>query len=210
MSEKASDTSLPGRSGGTILVAMPPEAQQSTGISRVLAERSWRTDCVATAGAALRSLARPLGGLIVDSGIGDGATRDVIHAARERRPSMPILVVVDCYDEDAGRRCRELRALACSRGRLVENAAGFTEQCRIWFATTPAGHVEALADSVHLPPTPLLVVRTAVVSCRQKFIAEQLRREPETIASHIKMIRERTGAASLEDLVIPIRMCMMR
>jgi DNA-binding NarL/FixJ family response regulator len=168
----------------------------------------WPVLRAATTQEAIDALNERCGGLIVEIRPRDGSGFDLINAALSLQSHAPVLILTSTLDRDDSNRAQALHADYVCKPLEGSNLRAFLERCR-QAGMLPATLVNNASAQYRLTPKERPVLASALVSSRREAIAKALDLAESTVKTHIASVLRKSGAASLEELVVPIRMVVL-
>jgi DNA-binding NarL/FixJ family response regulator len=195
------------RTPGVILIA-GGDSSSTRDLSTWTTEAGWDVHSATTVEVAQALRGRVRGLIVCSESLGDDDL-DLIIAARKACAGVPLLLLARRYARTIQNRAQKL-GIECARGPIhSSNLRAFLGRCEEAKLKRPWEIVEEMVSAHGLPPAPSTVVVAAVESSALKDISKRLGRSVHTIKSQVDVVRERTGAASLEDVVAPIRRALL-
>jgi DNA-binding NarL/FixJ family response regulator len=196
-------------SPGLILV-VEDESLVARALSHWVLAAGWRVRTVASVQSSRVALNERIDGALVDLGLPDGSGFEVIDAARRRQHDVPILVLTGGGDTASINRAQRMGVEYACKPADAENVRCFLRRCE----TASRRRLDDLVATViarhRLTPAESRIVRAAVECATREALSETLGLSFNTIKTQVHAVLVRTGAASLEELVAPIRRVALR
>jgi DNA-binding NarL/FixJ family response regulator len=189
---------------GAILV-VDDEPNVAAGFSRDVSRAGWRPLVANSVHEASQYLDdKELTGMIVDVYLPDGSGLELIRDVRARKPNLPILVVTGAHSSDIANEAHLVGVEYACKPSIRANVVAFLARCGP--AIDRISKVLAETEALHcLTPAEIRVVGAALENASHARLAAALCLSPHTVKSHVTSILDKTGAATLEEFVIPLR-----
>jgi DNA-binding response OmpR family regulator len=174
-------------------------------VSQWVLAAGWTVHIAETVSSSLSALREPCDGAVVDLELPDGSGFDVIEAARSNQPDLHVLVMTGRFDPESSNRAQEMGIEYACKPARASSVTAFLNRC---WATNPqrvGRQVAELVEKHHLTPAHGRLLRAAVASAARHDLSERLGVSVYTVKAQVHEILARTYAASLEELVSPIR-----
>lgn len=194
---------------GLILV-VEDEPLVARALSRSILAAGWEVRSAASVQSSRVALKERFDGALVNLGLPDGSGFEVIDAARHRQRGVPILVLTGGGDTANINRAQRMGVEYACKPADAENVRCFLRRCE----TARRERLDDLVATViarhGLTPAESRIVHAAVECATREAISEALGVSFNTVKTHVQAVLVRTGAASLEELVAPIRRVALR
>jgi DNA-binding NarL/FixJ family response regulator len=183
-------------------------------VARVFAKwittRGWRVEVRENHSDGLRALSPQLAGAVFDLYLPDGSGFALASRARTLYPSLPILVVTGRGSPATTNEAQALGVEFACKPDLRQNFDAFLNRCAATAASCRTRLVAALAKQHGLTRAEEHLVDLAIESSAHDYLVGALSVTANTVKTQIRSILAKTGAGSLERLVLPIRVGVLR
>jgi DNA-binding NarL/FixJ family response regulator len=170
----------------------------------------WEVRAAASVQSSRVALNERFDGAIVDLGLPDGSGFEVIDAARRRQRDVPIFVLTGGGDTASINRAQRMGVEYACKPADAENVRCFLRRCETASQKRLDDLVAAVIARHGLTPAESRIVRAAVECATREALSETLGLSFNTVKTQVHAVLARTGAASLEELVAPIRRVALR
>jgi two-component system OmpR family response regulator len=189
---------------GAILV-VDDEPNVAEGFTRDVYEAGWRPVVANSLHDAAAYLDEPLTGMIVDVFLPDGSGLTLIREARAKKPRLPILMVTGAHNSEIANEAHLLGVeYACKPG-LRANVVAFLARCAPSAIERVSELLLEIEQRYTLTPAEVRLVGAAIEKSAHDRLARVLCVSANTVKKRVAGVLEKTGAATLEDFVAPLR-----
>jgi DNA-binding response OmpR family regulator len=172
----------------------------------------WDARLAATVRAGLDALSGALDCAIMDLGLPDGSGFEVVDAAREQHPDLPILILTGALDEDSVNRAQRVGVAYVCKPACRETIRHFLARCWTDKRHRLSTVVNDFVATHGLTAAHARLLEAAITeSATRDVLSQALGVKPNTVKTQVTEILARVGrAGALEEVVAPLRKRVLR